>query len=473
MFCIISQNLMEAHFSRFKPQEGTFSSFFEFQIDLGYESVITTLNQNKIIFGLKLELIKNIIHKQELTEKKLLIAEGTLPQHEGTEIKFHFEHAKLPEIEKNAQVNFHHLGFGLDVFEGQLLAEQNILGPGVQGRNIFDKELPFKKSQINPLTWNSNVRIEKAGSNTKFYSKINGVLINNIKDSLVVEKELRIRGDVDYHTGNLSTSCNIEIEGDVLSGFHVRSQGSILVRGSVEKNAVLEAEKNVTIERGALNGAIIISNGNIDIKYIQGANLKAAGNIYVKNHCYDSICFCEKKFECLNPKFIDNKGTVIGGTINAIEEIKLFSVGSSGATTKLIAGFNETQFREIQTIETLYLETQGEIKRLSRNLSINLLSKNITSEFESLPKPEKVKNVKILKKISQLKSQKITLGSQLKELGSQKSSTFLSAKIHIVSRCIPDLFLCINNCNSNVYEEKRGLIASYKNESICIEELAN
>ena len=469
MICNISNNHLRALFSN-DAIEGYES--FEVDITLGIKFILDKLQEKGIKHGIQSDILENIAEKKSINSAQVLIAKGNSPIDEGVELKLNFDYVQMPDLQNTENADFHNLGFGIDVFEGQLLAEQHISGPGENGKTIFGKNLPYVKSHLKPLSFNSNVIIEKSGPDTRFISRIDGVLLNNKKETLHIEHELTINGNVDFNIGNLSSNHPININGDLTSGFFVRSKKDIHIKGSIEKNAIVESGGSVFIERGVNQNAQISADKNIELKFSQSAHLKANQDITIFGHCFDNTIFCKGVFTCTNELVKGEKGAVIGGTINAIQGIKLFSVGSSNANTHLITGYDYEKKQEHDKLKELQLEIRFDLKRLIRSLSINILDKSPLDQLKNLKEEEKLHNLKILRQISQLKKEEIHLGTQKTALSQKKETLFLNSSI-IVNHCLfPDVKIDINNCISNIYTKNSGFEACEINGEIAIKKLA-
>jgi uncharacterized protein len=466
MYCIISNDHLKVYFAN-KPLLN--HEVFELNIEHGLKHVYDSLKKLGIIHGLLKEVIENIVDNKVITAEKVTVAKGTEPLHEGIELNFNFDHTRMPDLENTQNADFHNLGYGIDVFEGQLLAEQINHGPGVSGTSVYGKKIPYKQSTLKPLSYNGNVIIEKSGPSTRFFSKIDGVLLNNKKDALYIEEQLIINNHVDYNIGNLSCSHSIYIHGDLKPGFFVRSKKDITIKGSVDKGAIVQAEGFVSIGRGVNQDANIYSGKNLDLKFSQSATLKSDSDIYISGHCFDSHVFCKGTFKCDNNLVKGEKGAVIGGTINALKEIELSSVGSSNAITHLITGYDHDKKREHDKLKHLSVEINHELKRLVRSLSFNILGKLPPEEqLKNLKKEEKIANLKILRQISQLKKQEIHVGTQKTALSQKKETLFSDATITVHNSTFPDVKLDINNCFLDIYDISSGFIAQEKNGKILL-----
>ena len=344
------------------------------------------------------------------------------------------------------------------LWKGQLLAEQTIIGPGKEGYNVLGTRLPFKvqKSQDEQLQHNGNVYIEKEGRHTKFFSRISGILYNDKRNLLKVQEELVVQGAVGFQTGNLNTETSVVIEGDVKAGFAIKAGKGITVKGAVEKGAVLESKGEVAVDGGVGPSSVIISERDVHLKFAQGATIKSDACVYVSSYLYDCDVYCGERFYC-EGMGSNERGAVIGGSINAFQGLFLKSVGSSNALTTLITGYHKSVREEYEELIVTKDSLQSEIKRLVRQLPVDLLDPNFKTLMKALPEPEKkVCRQKIEQIISNRRECEI-LGTRISELGPKAKANFLDAKIKVDFALCPDIRIVFPDDYKLVYESFRGV----------------
>lgn len=466
MYLNISSDKMEAKLSK-TPNSGGEAIFIHKHEDLsGWKKII---REAGVVFGVQQEVLKDLYSRvEELSEDaSYKVASGVFPIDDGVQIDFKFKHIQIPEVDSKLPADFYSLGYGVDVYQGQLLAEQVILGPGKVGTNIYAEKLPYKKKFSNsPLTHNNNVTIEKTGSRTKFFSKIDGVLLNHFKDSLEVQPVLMIRNSVDFKVGNLSTQFPIEIDGDVVSGFSVRSGNTIKVRGVVEKGAIIEARGDISLEKGASQESFLISESSIYLKYAQGATIKAKRDVVVSGYLYDCKVKAGQKVVSSNNQIKGEKGSIIGGYLNAYVGMELQSVGSANALTTLSAGFDADINSEIESTKENVKKLQEEMLRLIRALRINIFDKDFSKKLKLLSDLDKKRHTKIIHRLQALKNKKSELGSQLDGLKSRQKEKNIDTYIKIFGVCYPDVRVVLNNYNSMICDKIQHVIFAINEDSI-------
>ena len=87
---------------------------------------------------------------------------------------------------------------------------------------------------------------------------------------ICVNEVFTVEGDVDYETGHLDVSGDLEVKGNVRSGFDVCSGGNIIIRGMVELNAYVFAKGDIEITRGIIGKPTkVVTQGNFITKLVQ------------------------------------------------------------------------------------------------------------------------------------------------------------------------------------------------------------
>jgi uncharacterized protein (DUF342 family) len=413
--------------------------------------------------SLKYDVLKKLHASSEKPFGEHLVAEGQPPVDEGIEITYYFEAMKSPASDDDAKADYYHLGYGVDVVEGQLLAKQEMQGPGKDGFNVIGTRLPYQvHSDKSALLYNPQVYIEKDGKVTQFFSKINGILLNKNLDSLDVYATFQIKGSVGFQTGNINSGTDVEVEGDVKTGFSVRSKKNIFIQGVVEKNVTLEADGDITIEGGISPNATIKAGGDIELKFAQGANLKASGHIRVSSYLYDCMVLAEKSFTCAGVGS-ESRGAVIGGVINALELIKVVAVGSQNALTTLIVGIHHGKYDEMQQLKREKKALNEDLKRLMRSLPLDLLNPNLKAELKKLPDAEKRLCQQKISQIISHRSEISALGAQIKELEPDALTQNFDASIQISKALFPDVKIVL--CQQyNLIQDKYDAIVFSLNE---------
>lgn len=428
--------------------------------DEGLSLWVDRLQQGGIVHGLNEVLLRELSQNpaKMIEEDPMVIAKASPPVHEGVQIKHFFNLSRRVRTEVGGRVDYKMLGYGCDVFEGQLLAEQKVDQEGQDGMNVRGEKIPFDKQEEKSIEYNDNVIIEKSGNCTKFYAKIDGILINDDPVRLEVFPYLHIRGNVDFKTGNLSTKCDVVIDRDVSQGFSVRADGDITVKGLIETKVNLESGGHIHIVGGVASGSRLIAKGNVEFHHAQGVHIECFGDVNVKSYLFDCELRAKGFLYCKNPSVSDKRGVVVGGTVNALAGMEITSVGSRTNMTTLVSGHDFFHSAQEKELKLNILGVEEDIKRQLRRLGVDVFKGKILDQLDKLPEKERVQARKVVRHILLLKNTLQELKSQQESLKSRNFGKILETQIKVVKKCIPDFKVNISNCEQIVYEKSSGKI---------------
>jgi uncharacterized protein (DUF342 family) len=173
-----------------------------------------------------------------------------------------------------------------------------------------------------------------------------GALTTRAK-GIALSKLYTVPGDVSYRTGNIEFNGTIDVGANVLSGFELKAEGDIIVRGIVE-GAHLEALGSITVFGGIHGGGkgILKSGGNITAKFANEVTLEAAGDILLQTQMLNCHVLAQGSV-CVQ----GTQGAIVGGEIRSGKSITTSFLGSP---------------RESKTIVQIGLDSDLP-KRLSKN----------------------------------------------------------------------------------------------------------
>ena len=163
---------------------------------------------------------------------------------------------------------------------------------------------------------------------------------------------------MDFSTGNINFLGDINIRGDVLSGFTVRAMGNIQVAGVVEAGSTVEAGGDLVVVKGILGDGttIIRAHRSIFSKYIENST------IYVRENLQTDCIINSQIYSDGEVLVVSGRGTIIGGRIWAAKRINALTVGarSECRTSVMLGGLPCTNFE--------YEIVQRELKMLEMEL---------------------------------------------------------------------------------------------------------
>lgn len=354
-----------------------------------------------IVNGLTAESVRSAVEKCRSGEavSGALIAMGKSPKNAGEmKLKFMVEIAgdRAVSINDKGQADYRKQNRISSVKEGEIIAEiQVIEGNSEDGFDVLGNSLAAK--QLTPLNLEvgANIREEKDEKGDTFLIAEKAGRLIYEKNRLEVHENLFIKGDVDFSTGNIKFSGDVNVKGNVRSGFFVMAGGNINI-GMNSEMSLLSSDKSIAVAQGIKGGgkAILRSKESIQLSFAERATLLAVNDITSKNAIFSCKVKCNGRL-----RLISEKGYLVGGVIQAREGVDAQNIGSiSGSRTRvsfgqdyLIADRIETEEKEIEKIKNRLIKIDPEMRQAEKALESKKLA---------VLRAEKIKLMKIMEKRS-------------------------------------------------------------------------
>ncbi|HBM80008.1 MAG TPA: hypothetical protein DD426_04095 [Clostridiaceae bacterium] len=215
------------------------------------DEVIEALKLNQVIYGIKNDVLDDIVKKGCNTS--VLIAEG-IHTVEGSNDVIKLKFRKDRHFMKvNDRVDFYSIGKIESVAAGQLIAEKIPGEGGTSGIDVSGKRLlPRKIKKIEML---AGKNVEISDDRRKAYAKIQGR--PEIKGNILSVHELyAVNGDVNLSTGNIEFIGDVVIRGNINDGMKVKSGNKVIVYGNVTDGEII-AGSDVTVYKNAIGSHIM------------------------------------------------------------------------------------------------------------------------------------------------------------------------------------------------------------------------
>ncbi len=246
-------------------------------------------------------------------------------------------HIKPKEL-ANGRVDLFDLGYVQNVILDQLLIE--ILPLENINKKDIDKRFITKKKEFPP---HINCKINPQNPN-QLLSAINGHIYYDGK-TLTVKDKVHVKGDVDFHVGNILFVGDVLIDGGVLSGFTVKAR-NIRIKGCIS-GATISAMGHIIADcgiKGAGSGELEAGK-NIRAPYAENVILSAGENILLDGSSMHSDLFAGKK--------IAVKGRMVGGDIYCQDSVYVGERlgGGIGTTTTVILGYDPILLRKAMSLQ--------------------------------------------------------------------------------------------------------------------------
>ena len=260
-----------------------------------------------------------------------------------------------------------------NVGRGQPLAVIHPPIPGEPGWDVFGKPLPCAPGKAAAQKLGINVVTAPHDPHLIIAAAEGHV---RMQDGLLeVQDCLRIPGDVDNGTGNVSFAKSVMIAGDVKAGFSVEAGGDAEILGLVE-DCLIRAEGKVFIQTGfaGQGKGLVQAKDEIWLGYVRNQPVKGGDRIVVGMEAVNS------RLQARMAVIV--KGHLAGGTARAGEFIECAVAGTeNGAATLLEAGYDFEMAEEMEDIRAQMekmarysskmeegLEQVQDIEKLNRSL---------------------------------------------------------------------------------------------------------
>jgi uncharacterized protein (DUF342 family) len=283
----------------------------------------------------------------------VLIARGE-PATNGqdSEIYFFFELNDLHKIfieglvaDSFGRVDYHRVKTVQTVVKGDVIAKKTMSTPGKNGVDVHGRIIPAVPGVDKPLKLGKNVEWDEDKIRIIATNGGKPTLNNNILSVLPIHE---IRGDVDFHTGNIVFEGNVIVYGNVNSGFKIDAEGDVVIMGNVDA-AEINAGGKLSV-KGRVFGndkGKLVCGGDFFAKEIDHVTLICYGTVTV----YEAIMHSHVTSET-RVLVESGKGWIVGGTIQAREEIVAKTIGSRlGTVTDLELGAFKSLINDGESIE--------------------------------------------------------------------------------------------------------------------------
>ena len=344
--------------------------------ELTRDMVYQGLLDQKILFGVNERLADRLAHDDQRYFNLFLIARGK-PAFDGKNgnIVDYFPRVveRILTVDEYDQVDYTALNLINNVKEGQEICRLIRPTEGEPGRTVLDQEIPAKSGKSVTLPKGRNTEISEDG---EALVALTDGHVEFTGRSFQVKRVLDVPGNVDFSTGNIKFLGDVNIKGDVLTGFTVRAMGSIWVGGVIEAGSTVEAGGDLTVVKGILGDGTTTVRAQrcIFSKYIENATIYVRENLQTDAIINGSI-YCDGEVLVRS-----GRGSIMGGRVWAARKVSAIAVGSKSEcrTSIALGGLPCTNFeRELvrKELKELEMELEKLECQLDSPVKASLLSK--------------------------------------------------------------------------------------------------
>ena len=329
--------------------------------ELSRDMLYRTLSDQNISYGLDQALADRLPHGRDRYFSLHLIARGK-PAFDGRNgnIVDYFPRVveRVLEVNEFGQVDYTSLNLISNVEEGQEICRLIRPTEGEPGVTVQGQEVPAKSGVSVPLPMGRNTEASEDGE--ALLAAMPGH-VEFTGRSFQVKPVMDIDGNVDFSTGNIKFVGDVNIKGDVLSGFSVKAMGNVYVGGAVESGSVVESGGDLTVVKGILGDGTtaIRSSRCIFAKYIENAVICVKENL-------QTDCIVNSKIYCDGEVVVrSGRGSIMGGKVWAGKKVDASIVGAKSEirTAVTLGGLPCASF-ERERLQRKMSELNQELERL-------------------------------------------------------------------------------------------------------------
>jgi uncharacterized protein (DUF342 family) len=411
-------------------------------LDVTAADVKQALKENNVTFGIN-ELYITEICSNRAYEQDYVVAkwQPSVNGENGT-ITYKFEKftSDVPVEDEAGFVDYKMLGTIRNIYKGTVIAEITLPTPGETGFDIRGQELLPKPGTKASYVVGTGTVLNDEG--TIITALVDGALFFE-GGAFVVRKEVTIKSDIDFKTGNIDFLGDVVISGDVFEGFRVSSSnGNVTIKGAVY-SAEITAKGDVEVKKGA-NHAKLNAGGSIRAMFCEYCDLKAEGDIEVQTLIL-SNAYCGGTLTTKG-----SNGGLIGGRYTIITGAQVNNIGSKHyPITEVTLGNNAVLANERFELTNSIENRNNEIRDLT--LIIDYLNNKKKVDFKLPPEKEEVLGNAVRTRL--IKNRDITQAKKRIDEIDTILANRQDLKLEVKGSIFPKTKIVINSCRYEVNTE--------------------
>lgn len=401
------------------------------------EDIISDLEMAGVKHGIVKPMIDAYLKNRQYCVN-IILAKGTAPREgHNASIEYHFDTTaeSKPHINSDGSVDFHQLNNIVHVQKGDCLATLTPMDPGEPGIDVCGDQTQPSKVSNDTLKFGKNITLSEDG--LRLYSDVSGHA--SLTDGRVfVSNVYEVPADVNSSTGDINYDGDVNISGNVITGFKVTATGNIYVKGAVE-GAFLEAGGDIVLNRGiqGMERGVLKAGGNVVSKFIENSTVTAKGSVQADAIMHSNITAKE------DIKVQGKRGLITGGTLHAGTMIAARVIGSPmGTHTSLEVGVDPTLVDEFHRLEKEVPELDKTVDKLDQ--TVQVLTKKLQKAGGKLSE-EKMRQLKKANEDKQTYAEKLNEAEQRLATLTEEMEKHENGKISVESIAYPGVKVTISN----------------------------
>ena len=356
------------------------------------------------------------------------------------------------DSEHKAVIDYRDIHLFDNIETGRVVARVYEPKMGNDGYDALGKIIPGKKG--NPYKLNIDKTLStrpgqaSGGEFTEIVAQAEGYLLVD-SGRLAIQNELVIKGNLDYHAGNLDFIGSVKVLGDVMPGFRVSARKNLEIRGMVRgENVIISRGGDVNITGYAFGGpdSKIVSTGAFHATVLQEISAEVAGDAFIKKEAVDCLLR-------IGGALILSEGSLMGGVAHVVKGVQAKRLGNEAGQRTVIFLCNSVEATmEYENIVTNIEEHDRVVELLKSHLGPLF---GAPDRLQFLKEPLRSKMEKLYEKLRSVVKSREALILQEREM-IQKASTDLVMRVNYTKKLYPGVVIVAGKNRHEVKDEKNG-----------------
>lgn len=310
------------------------------------DTVAAKLTGLKVTSGVDWKAVDTAI-AGKLYDKTLIIASSTpagASKDAWIQEKIKIDPDVKPVLAQDGHADYKNVDNIHQVKKGDVLAVKHPAVQGDPGMDIYGKVTPAPAAKDLAFKLGGNTELSADGLQL---TASTGGFVFHQAGAIHVGVTYTLKGDVDFHTGNLHYQGDIVILGNVTDGFTVEAQGDITVEGNVDGAEIISHGGTVTIKAAAFG------HGKGRIKAAKAVRLQSVQDMLVESDGEIAVDKAMLNCRAVAPVIrCDGAGcAVVGGEIKAYQEARVAVLGGEGCRTEVRIVDKEAEAARARLVE--------------------------------------------------------------------------------------------------------------------------
>ncbi len=315
------------------------------------------------------------------------------------------------------------------------------------------------------------VDVDESGGRKLLRSAMDGCVFFE-KDSVRVTDTVIISGNVGPETGSIKKGASsVIVKGNILSGYAVESDNSVIIEGSVENGGRVNC-RQLAVHKGVFGKkSSVYVTGDAEIGYIHGGVVRVLGNLVVCRYLMESEVTCRGQLVVQGQGASGKeRGAVIGGNISVLGSVFLHSVGSGSEPTRVCCGIDAYLYNKLLVCRNIISGLNTEVVRMQRSIGFNLGSPDAVKRLKNMSAEQREV---ITSKLAQIKKMLVQIDQyqqQIKKVEDKAlARNMADLRLQVERHVIPRTVLAIGLAEIDITTRFSGISARLKENEVVIE----